>query len=95
MQVRFVPRTGGPDNLVCEAELVFEAQGPMAGMKLVGLSLWRGGDGDVRVTFPSRAYSSGADRRFFAYLRSDAGSPEDVKRVKAWILERFEERGAA
>ena len=95
MQVRFVPRTGGPDNLVCEAELVFEPQGPMTGMKLVGLSLWRGGDGDLRVTFPSRAYSSGSERRFFAYLRSDAGHAEDVKRVKSWILEQFEERGAA
>ena len=95
MQVRFVPRTGGPENLVCEAELVFESEGPLSGMKLVGLSLWRGAEGDLRVTFPSRAYSAGTERRFFAYLRSDAGNADEVKRLKGWILEQYEERGAA
>ena len=89
--VRFVPRTGGPDNLVCEAEIVWTS-GILAGMKLVGLSLWRDSDGEVRVTFPSRAYSSGSERRFFAYLRSDDGSVEDVRKFKQWILAEYEAR---
>ena len=47
------------------------------------------------MTFPSRAYSAGTERRFFAYLRSDAGNADEVKRLKGWILEQYEERGAA
>ncbi len=89
--VRFAPRTGGPDNLVAEVELVFTS-GRMQGLKLVGLSLWRGGDGELRCTFPSRAYSSGSDRRFFSYLRSDAGDAADVREFKRWVVGEFEAR---
>ena len=59
-------------------------------MKLVGFSLWRGPDGDVYVTFPSRAFGAGSDRKYFDYLRSAEATPADVKRVKAWILEEYQ-----
>ena len=100
MRVVFVERDSAPERLVCEAEVVFEAEaGPLAGMKLVGFSLWRSPEGEVYVTFPSRAFGSGSDRRFFDFLRSVEGTPADSKRVKAWILEQFrgsrEPEGAA
>ena len=64
--------------------------GALAGMKLVGFSLWRSPEGEVYVTFPSRAFGSGSERRFFDYLRSVDGTAEPVKRVKAWILDEYQ-----
>lgn len=90
MRVVFVEKDNTPERLVCEAEIVFEAEaGALAGMKLVGFSLWRSPEGEVYVTFPSRAFGTGTERRFFDFLRSVEGTPADGKRVKAWILEQF------
>jgi hypothetical protein len=90
MRVVFVERDNAPERLVCEAEIVFEADaGPLAGMKLVGFSLWRSPEGEVYVTFPSRAFGSGSERRFFDFLRSVEGTAADAKRVKGWILDEF------
>jgi hypothetical protein len=90
MRVNFVVRESAPERLVCEAELMFEADaGPLAGMKLVGFSLWRSPEGEVYVTFPSRAFGNGNERRFFDYLRSIEGNGADTKRVKAWSLDEF------
>ena len=90
MRVVFVERDNAPERLVCEAEIVFEAEnGPLAGMKLVGFSLWRSPEGEVYVTFPSRAFGVGNERRFFDFLRSVEGTAADGKRVKAWILDQF------
>ena len=95
MHVQFVTKENGPEKLVCEAEIVFDADGPLAGMKLAGFSLWRSPEGEVYVTFPSRAFGQGGERRFFDYLRSVDGSGADSKRVKAWILEEFRSSKAA
>ena len=90
MRVQFVERQNGPERLVCEAEVVFdESAGPLAGMKLVGFSLWRGPDGEMYVTFPARAFGAGSERRFFDYLRSAEGVASEVKKVKAWILDEY------
>ena len=88
MQVQFVARENGPERLVTEAEVHFE-EGPLAGAKLVGFCLWRSPEGEVYVTFPSRAFGAGAERRYFDYLRSVDGTAETVKRVKAWILDKY------
>ena len=96
MRVQFVERENGPERLVCEAEVVFdEVEAPLSGMKLVGFSLWRSPEGEVFVTFPSRAFGVGGERRYFDYLRSVEGGPAEGKRVKAWILEEFEARSRA
>ena len=90
MRVNFVVRESAPERLVCEAELLFGSEsGTLAGMKLVGFSLWRSPEGEVFVTFPSRAFGSGNERRFFDFLRSAEGNGMDAKRVKAWILDEF------
>ena len=90
MRVVFVEQNNGPERLVCEAEIIFEAEaGPLAGMKLVGFSLWRSPEGEVYITLPSRAFGSGSERRFFDFLRSVEGLGADSNRVKAWILSQF------
>jgi len=90
MRVVFVERDNAPERLVCEAEIVFEAEaGALAGMKLVGFSLWRSPEGEIYVTFPSRAFGAGSDRRFFDFLRSVEGQASDAKRVKLWVMEQF------
>jgi len=89
MRVQFVARDNGPERLVCEAELVFDVEGPLAGMKLVGFCLWRDAEGEVFVTFPSRAFGAGGERRYFDYLRSVEGTGAESKRIKAWILEEY------
>ncbi len=95
MKVHFTEREQAPERLVCEAEIHFDDEGPLAGMRLVGFSLWRSPEGEVYVTFPSRAFGSGSERRFFDYLRAVDGSGETVKRVKAWILDEYRKVEAA
>jgi hypothetical protein len=91
MRVVFVERTGGPQRLVCEAEIVFEAEaGPLAGMRLVGFSLWRSAEGEVFVSVPARPYDAGGERRFFDLLRPVEGQAANAKRTKAWILEQYQ-----
>ena len=95
MRVNFVVRESAPERLVCEAEVEFESEsGPLAGMKLVGFSLWRSPEGEIYVTFPSRSFGAGNERRYFDYLRSVEGNGADAKRVKAWIMEQYREHGA-
>jgi hypothetical protein len=96
MRVQFVQRENAPERLVCEAELVFDGDtGPLAGMKLVGFCLWRSPEGEVFVTFPSRAFGLGNERKYFDYLRSVEGVAAESKRVKAWILDEFKASQAA
>ncbi len=95
MRVQFVEKVNGPERLVCDAEVVFEQEEPFVGMKLVGFSLWRSADGDVYVTFPSRAFGASNERKFYDYLRSTEGQSADVKRVKDWILGEYRATRAA
>ena len=90
MRVVFVERTSGPERLVCDAEVVFEAEaGPLAGMKLVGFSLWRSAEGELFVSLPSRSFGVGGERRYFDLLRSVEAKSEDTRRVRDWILEQY------
>ena len=62
---------GNPPGKLADVELHFtEAAGPLAGLKLIGFSIWerRGGTGR-NVTFPARQYSINGERRSFALLR--------------------------
>lgn len=94
MRVQFMTREDGPERLVCDAEILF-GDGPLSGMKLVGFSLWRGADGEVYVTFPSRSFMVSGERRFYDYLRPAEGNTGGGKRVKEWILEEFRASRAA
>ncbi len=94
MRVQFVEKVIGPERLVCDAEILFD-EDPLSGMKLVGFSLWRSTDGDVYVTFQSRAFGAGTERKYFDYLRSAEGLSAEVKRVKDWILGEYRASRAA
>jgi len=60
---------GNPAGKLADAEIHF-GDGPLAGLKLIGFSVWerRGGHGR-NVTFPARQYSVNGERRSFALLR--------------------------
>ncbi|HKC12341.1 MAG TPA: hypothetical protein VKI41_09935 [Vicinamibacteria bacterium] len=92
VQVHFVARENGPERLVTEAEIHFE-EGPLAGARLVGFCLWRSTEGEIYVTFPSRAFGASTERRYFDYLRAIDSDPETVKRIKAWILDEYRKAG--
>jgi hypothetical protein len=93
MRVQFVERENGPERLVCEAEVLFE-EGPLAGAKLVGFCLWRSPEGEVYVTFPSRAFGTGSERRYFDFLRASNPVADTVKTVKAWIVGEYTKSGS-
>ena len=47
------------------------------------------------MTFPSRAFGAGTERKYFNYLRAVDGSAETVKAVKAWILDEYRKQTEA
>ena len=72
---------GNPPGKLADAELHF-GDGPLAGLKLIGFSVWerRGGSGR-NVTFPARQYAVNGERRSFALLRPivDTSAQESVR----------------
>jgi hypothetical protein len=94
IRIVFVERENSPERLVSEAEIVF-GSGLLAGMKLVGFSLWKSPEGELYVTFPSRAFGTGSERRFFDFLRSVEGDAAAAKAVKQAIVSAYHERAAS
>jgi hypothetical protein len=90
MRVQFIERKNAPERLVCEAEIVFDSDGPLAGTKLTGFSLWRNPEGDLSVTGPARSFGAGGERRYFDFLRSVETGGDAIRRVKAWIIGEYE-----
>lgn len=90
MHVNFLVNRNGPERMAADAELVFGPEcGPLDGMKVVGFSVWKGAEGDLYVTFPSRAFGSAADRKYFDYLRPVEGGAAGARKVKEWILASY------
>ena len=72
---------GNPAGKLADAELHF-ADGPLAGLKLIGFAIWERRSGAGRnVTFPARQYSVNGERRSFALLRpvTDVSAQESVR----------------
>jgi hypothetical protein len=89
LAIRITPNDkGNPPGKLADAEVHF-TDGPLAGLKLIGFSVWerRSGTGK-NVTFPARQYSVNGERRSFALLRPiiDATAQD---RVRDLILEAF------
>jgi hypothetical protein len=80
---------GNPPGKLADADHFTDAAGPLAGLRLIGFSIWerRGGTGRD-VTFPARQYSINGERRSFALLRPivDVSGQE---RVRTLILDAF------
>ena len=71
LTVKITPNDrGNPPGKLADAELHFGGESPLAGLKLIGFSIWerRGGSGR-NVTFPARSYAINGERRSFALLR--------------------------
>lgn len=80
---------GNPLGKVADAELHFD-DGPLAGLKLIGFSVWERKSGAGRnVTFPARQYSVNGERRTFALLRPITDA-EAQDRVRDLILQAYE-----
>jgi hypothetical protein len=82
LTVKITPNDkGNPPGKLADAELHF-SDGPLAGLKLIGFSIWerRGGNGR-NVTFPARQYTVNGQRRSFALLRpiADVAAQETVR----------------
>lgn len=73
---------GNPPGKLADVELHFAGDSVLAGLKLIGFSIWerRGGTGR-NVTFPARQYSVNGERRSFALLRpiTDATAQNAVR----------------
>jgi len=92
LTVKITPNDrGNPPGKLADAELHFGGQSPLAGLKLIGFSIWerRGGSGR-NVTFPARSYAVNGERRSFALLRPIVDkTTQDVLRDR--ILEAYAE----
>lgn len=84
MKIRIVPNDkGNPPGKLADAELHF-TDGPLAGLKLIGFSVWERRTGTGKnVTFPARSYSVNGERRTFALLRpiADTTTQEAVREL--------------
>lgn len=60
---------------VAAAALHF-TDGPLAGLKLIGFTIYRRPNGTVYATLPSRIYTVKTERRSFALLRPLGETPE-------------------
>jgi len=95
--IRITPNDkGGPAGKLADAELHF-SDGPLAGLKLIGFSIWerRGGNGR-NVTFPARQYAVNGERRSFALLRPivDTAGQESLREAVLEAYREYEERAA-
>lgn len=72
VKVELVDPRHAPAGKRADVEVHFTA-GPLAGLKLIGFAVWErrvgAPDSGINITFPSRTYSAGNDRRSFAMLR--------------------------
>src|SRR5471032_326467 len=88
---------GNPAGKLADAELHFCGESPLAGLKLIGFSIWerRGGSGR-NVTFPARQYSVNGERRSFALLRPivDKTTQNHVRTLILDAFQEYEERAA-
>ena len=97
MRVHYVLNRGGtPQSKLADVEIHFE-EGLLAGMKLVGCSVWRSKKGEApTVLVPSRSYATAGGVRYYELLRpSDANGQDDpagkaqVKRFKEYIRDEY------
>jgi hypothetical protein len=98
MTIKITPNDkGNPPGKLADAELHF-TDGPLAGLKLIGFSVWesRGGGPGRNVTFPARQYSVNGERRSFALLRpsSDVTSQNKLRDLILEAFQEYEERAA-
>ena len=100
MRVHYVLNYGGsPASKLADVEIHFE-EGLLAGLKLVGCSVWRSKKGEApTVLVPSQSYATAGGVRYYKLLResNDTGQTVDeakdgraaVKRFKEYIRDEY------
>ena len=90
MTIKITPNDkSNPPGKLADAELHF-GDGPLAGLKLIGFSIWERRSGNGRnVTFSARSYSVNGERRSFALLRPIVDVTAQSK-LRDLILEAFQ-----
>jgi hypothetical protein len=87
MRIHFVLNHGGtPESKLADVELHFE-EGPLAGIKLVGCSVWRSKKNDEKVTvlLPARSFATSAGPRYFDLMRDSEDKSKAVVAFKKYI----------
>ena len=80
-----------PVGKLADAEIHF-LDGELAGLKLVGFSVWERRDGSgLSVTFPARQFFFHGDKRNFALLRGIT-NPNAQNRARDLVLRAYEEQ---
>ncbi|MBF8259446.1 MAG: hypothetical protein HW377_1820 [Actinobacteria bacterium] len=101
MRVHFVLGHGGtPASKLADVEIHFE-EGLLAGLKLVGCSVWRSRKGEApTVLVPSRSYATAGGVRYYELLRDSegedtgAGQRAAAKRFKEYIRAEYQKVAA-
>jgi hypothetical protein len=79
-----------PPGKLADAELHFDqADGMLAGMRLIGFAVWDRRGGGINVTFPGRQYSVNGERRSYALLRPLIDN-EASERIRNVIVNAYE-----
>src|SRR5260221_7637330 len=99
MTVKITPNDcGNPASKLADAELHFGGESPLAGLKLMGFSIWerRGGSGR-NVTFPARSYAVNGERRSFALPRpiADVHAQERIRDTVLAAYAEYEQEATA
>lgn len=85
MTIKIIPNEkGNASRKLADAELHFDrSDGALDGLKLIGFAVWQRRGGGRNVTFSSRQYTVGGDRRSFAFPRpvADAASQERLRNL--------------
>lgn len=99
MRVHYVLNHGGaPASKLADVEIHFE-EGLLAGLKLVGCSVWRSKKGEApTVLVPSRSYATAGGVRYYELLRGsnsanalaeNAEEKRAIKRFKDYIRDEY------
>jgi hypothetical protein len=95
MRIHFTLNHGSsPESKLADVEIHFE-EGPLAGLKLVGCSVWRSRKEEekVAVLVPSRSYATAGGVRYYDLLRDSEDGPGSknpcAKGFKRYIREEY------
>ena len=101
MRVHYVLNHGDtPMGKLADVEIHFE-EGLLAGLKLVGCSIWKSKKGESpTVLVPSRSYATAGGVRYYELIRPSAGEAEGdtggdpsgkdaVRRFKQYVREEY------
>ena len=72
-----------PANHLADVEILFDEEGPLAGLKLVGLAIWSHGNGELSVTLPARRIEgSGRGKDWWYEVLRVQDAPDAQQRIQ-------------